>query len=151
MTLRHGRRRRDGHERLGLLIGSCAAFPVDAVGVVGGREDDGTCTNQPMRRGVAALKRSTLKNRPKSHWQVSSTSARRRYIGTLSHSRGQQRQSSSDGAPRKFVSAPYDGATRYGKSRGKADVREEERKDPDVDNDHRRRGHRRHPCRNGSQ
>ena len=43
MTLRHGRRRRDGHERLGLLVLSCVAFPVDAVGVVGRGEDDGTC------------------------------------------------------------------------------------------------------------
>ena len=40
MTLRHRRRRRDGHERLGLLVVSFS-FPVDAVGVVGGRRYDG--------------------------------------------------------------------------------------------------------------
>ena len=39
MPLRHGRRRRDGHERLRLFVVS-GAFPVDAVGVVGRREDN---------------------------------------------------------------------------------------------------------------
>ena len=40
MWLRHRRRRRDGHERLGLLVGASCDFPVDAVGVVGCREDN---------------------------------------------------------------------------------------------------------------
>ena len=39
MTLRHRRRRRDGHERLGLLVVSFT-FPVDAVGVVAHHEDN---------------------------------------------------------------------------------------------------------------
>ena len=40
VLLRHRRRRRDGHERLGLLVVASCAFPVDAVGVVGCREDN---------------------------------------------------------------------------------------------------------------
>ena len=40
VLLCHRRCRRDGHERLGLLVVASCAFPVDAVGVVGCREDN---------------------------------------------------------------------------------------------------------------